>query len=719
MTEDVDGSIWAATYSNETRRRLVHIQDFRIREEISSPQLPLANTLAADPHGGVWLGLASGGLARYRNGQMEFVSLNQSPHDRPVHGLLVNSDGSVLAATTSGLVGWQNGRVQSLTMRNGLPCDVIYALISDRKATLWLYAACGLIAIPNADLQRWWKSPDAMVKTRLLDVFDGAQPMSTPFRPNASQSPDGRLWFANQNVVQMIDPDHLDRNPILPPVHVEEIIADHKSYAPRDALRLPALTRNLEVDYTALSFVAPQKVRFRYKLEGHDSEWQDPGTRRQAFYSDLPPANYRFRVIASNNDGVWNEEGATLTFSVAAAWYQTGWFRGGCLAAFLALLWALYQLRIQQLQRQEKQLRDVIDTVPTLTFSTSPDGSNEWVNRRWVEYSGLSAEATSGAGWRSPVHPDDLDEHVKKWQRSLASGEPFEDEARVRSANGEYRGFLVRAVPLRDAHGNILKWYGTLTDVEDRKKAEQERERLRQLEADLAHVNRVSTMGELTASLAHEVNQPIAAAVTSANSCSHWLEGDVPNLDKARAAALRIVKDGTRAAEIIGRIRLLFKKGTQQRESLDVNEVIGEMVVLLHGEATRHSIAVRTELAPELPRVMGDRVQLQQVMMNLVINSIDAMTGLDGTRELTIRSQRTENEQLLVSVSDTGVGLPPQQVDKIFDAFFTTKPHGTGMGLRICRSIVESHGGRLWAADNPPRGANFYFTLPNQFEAQG
>jgi PAS domain S-box-containing protein len=719
MTEDLDGSIWAATKFTDSRRRVLRIEDLKIREEIDAPELPLANTLAADPHGGVWLGLESGGLARYRNGQMEFFSLNQSPHDGPVHGLLVNSDGSVLAATTSGLVGWQNGRVQSLTVRNGLPCDVIYALISDRKATLWLYAACGLIAIPSEELQRWWKSPDATVKIRLLDVFDGAQPMSTPFRPNASQSPDGRLWFANQNVVQMIDPDHLDRNPILPPVHVEEIIADHKSYAPRDALRLPALTRNLEIAYTALSFVAPQKVRFRYKLEGHDSEWQDPGTRRQAFYTNLRPVNYRFRVIASNNDGVWNEEGATLAFSMAPAWFQTWWFRGGCLAAFLSLLWALYQLRVQQLERQEKQLRDVIDTVPTLAFSTSPDGSNEWVNRRWVEYSGLSAEATSGAGWRSPVHPDDLDEHLKKWQRSLASGEPFENEARVRSANGEYRGFLVRAVPLRDAHGNILKWYGTLTDVEDRKRAEHERERLRQLEADLAHVNRVSTMGELTASLAHEVNQPIAAAVTSANSCFHWLEGDVPNLDKARAATLRIVKDGTRAAEIIGRIRLLFKKGTQHRESLDVNEVIGEMVVLLHGEATRHSIAVRAELAPELPRVMGDRVQLQQVMMNLMINSIDAMTGLDGTRELTIKSQRTENEQLLVSVSDTGVGLPPQQADKIFDAFFTTKPHGTGMGLRICRSIVESHGGRLWATDNSPRGANFCLTLPTQFEVQG
>ena len=235
--------------------------------------------------------------------------------------------------------------------------------------------------------------------------------------------------------------------------------------------------------------------------------------------------------------------------------------------------------------------------------------------------------------------------------------------------------------------------------------------------ADLAHVNRVTTMGELTASLAHEVNQPIAAAVTDANTCLRWLTRDQPDLEEAREAASRVVKDATRAAEIISRIRLLFKKGTPQRELVDVNEVIREMIVLLRSEATRYSISVRTELAADLPQVMGDRVQLQQVLMNLMINGIDAMKEVDGTRELAIKSQRAEDEQLMVSVSDTGVGLPPQQADQIFNAFFTTKPHGTGMGLRISRSIVESHGGRLWAADNSPRGASFHLTLPTKAEA--
>ena len=239
-------------------------------------------------------------------------------------------------------------------------------------------------------------------------------------------------------------------------------------------------------------------------------------------------------------------------------------------------------------------------------------------------------------------------------------------------------------------------------------------EALRQARADLAHVNRLTTMGELTAALAHEVIQPIAAAVTHADACLRWLDRDPPNLDEARAAVTMILKDGTVAKEIVGRIRLLFKKGTPRRELVDVNEVIREMITLLHGEVMRFSISVQMELARDLPHVVGDRVQLQQVMMNLITNSIDAMKVADGTRELAIKSQRAEDDQLTVCVSDTGVGLPPHQSDQIFNTFFTTKPNGTGMGLSICRSIVESHSGRLWATDNSPRGASFHLVLPNQ-----
>jgi C4-dicarboxylate-specific signal transduction histidine kinase len=259
-------------------------------------------------------------------------------------------------------------------------------------------------------------------------------------------------------------------------------------------------------------------------------------------------------------------------------------------------------------------------------------------------------------------------------------------------------------------------WATALRIIELREEARAEREQteaeLRQALEDLTRASRVSSMGELTASLAHEVNQPIAAAITDANTCLRWLSRDQPDLEEARAAALRIVQDGTRAGEIVNRVRLLFQKGSLQRELVDLNEIIREMVLLLHGEATQYSVLVGTKLAADIPRVMGDRVQLQQVLMNLMMNSIDAMKDVDGTRELMIESQCSEDDQVLLSVSDTGVGLPAEQADKVFNAFFTTKTHGTGMGLRISRSIVESHGGNLWAADNFPQGARFCFTLP-------
>jgi NO-binding membrane sensor protein with MHYT domain/nitrogen-specific signal transduction histidine kinase len=310
------------------------------------------------------------------------------------------------------------------------------------------------------------------------------------------------------------------------------------------------------------------------------------------------------------------------------------------------------------------------------------------------------------------VHPEDAAFVQQTIERAAQGGKDFDHEYRLVMPDDSIKHVHVVAHALNDVSGSV-EFVGAVMDVTERKRAEEERERLRQAHEDLARVNRVATMGELTASLAHEVNQPIAAAITNANACLRWLAGDAPNLEEGRAAARRIVRDGTRAAEIISRIRLLFKKGAAERELVDVNEVIREMIVLLRSETTQYSIWVRTELMPDLPQVMGDRVQLQQVLMNLILNGVEAMKDVDGTRELALKSQRTEDDQLLVTVRDNGKGLPPRR-DQIFDAFFTTKPQGLGMGLSISRSIVESHGGRLWAADNSPRGATFSLTLPTK-----
>ena len=486
------------------------------------------------------------------------------------------------------------------------------------------------------------------------------------------------------------------------------------------------------------------------------------------------------------------------------------------------------------LQQSEDRLRLVIDTIPAHVWSTRPDGSVDFVNRRWLETTGLTIEDALGWDWGSVVHPDDLARYVDEWRAALAAGEPTESEVRLRRADGKYRWWLTRNVPLRDELGNIVKWYGTAIDIEERHRAEDalrrseaylaeaqrlsktgsfgwsvssggirwseetfrifeydrtteptvelilkrvhpedavhvkqtiesasmngkdfeheyrlvmpdhsvkyvhvvahalrdksgriefvgavkdvtERkhadEALCEAQANLARVSRVTTMGELTASLAHEIKQPIAAAVTNAKTCLRWLGRDQPDVAEAREAAARNIKDVTRASDIISSISLLFKKGALQRELVDVNELIREMIVLLRSEANRYSISIRSELAEDLPKVMADRVQLQQVFMNLMLNGIDAMKETTGGGELTIKSEAAD-AQLLISVRDTGVGLPPEQADQIFRAFFTTKDKGTGMGLPISRSIIESHGGHLWVAGASGCGATFQFTLP-------
>jgi PAS domain S-box-containing protein len=362
----------------------------------------------------------------------------------------------------------------------------------------------------------------------------------------------------------------------------------------------------------------------------------------------------------------------------------------------------------ESLQSSEDRLRRVINTIPAHVWSSLPDGSVDFINQRLLESTGRPIETLLGSGWQTIVHPDDRARYVAQWKSALAAGEPLEIELRVCTAQRDYRWLLVRNVPLRDGRGEIVKWYGTGIDIEDRKRAE---DALRKAQGDLAHANRVTTMGELCASLAHEINQPISGAITNASTCLRRLDREPPDIEGARAGASLMIRDANRAAEIINRVRLFFRKGVVTKERVDINELIREMEILLHNEASQHSVFVQTRLAADPPLIVADRVQLQQVLMNLMINGIDAMKAVEGPRQLTLGTQNDGNAQLLVSVEDTGIGLPANQAGQIFNAFFTTKEHGTGMGLRISRTIIEAHGGRLWVTDNHPRGASFHFTL--------
>ncbi|MBL8292748.1 MAG: PAS domain-containing protein, partial [Bryobacterales bacterium] len=790
MAEDREQNIWAVANPD---RKLFRIRDRRVQEEFDESRIPIARAVAAHPSGGVWLGFLDS-FGHYRNGKLDVIRTNGGPR------LAVESNGSVWAATRGGLVRWKDGRAETLTSKNGLPCDLIYNVIHDDHARLWLYAKCGLIGIADTELERWWRQPGIVIQAQLLDALDGAMPGSNTFHPGVTKSPDGRLWFVHEAVVQMFDPNRVSQTGSAPPVYVEQVRADRKDYGNNGPFRLPPRTRDLEISYTALSYSIPEKVRFRYKLDGRDREWQEVGSRRQAFYSDLPPGEYAFHVTASNGDGVWNESGGRIEFSVAPAYYQTTWFRALCAAVLIVFVGAAYRFRLWQVQRESGKLRDVIETVPAYAWSALPDGSVDFVNRRWQEFSGVSLDQTLNWGWEEAIHPEDLGRFVEAWHAAVASGSTMEAEARVRRADGQYRWLLIRSVPLRDKTGKIVKWYGVSTDIDDRKRAEQalrrseaylaetqrlthtgtyaadyttaplywseemfrifgfdpedglptrdqplkrvhpedlekfeqawnrvitrkidanveyrivlpggtvkhayglghpvlnadgelieivgttvditerkraeeERERLRQLEADLAHINRVSMMGELAASIAHEVNQPLSGIVSNGGACLRWLAQDPPEVEEVREAVRDIVRDGKRAGEVIARIRALTRRtAPPPKEKLDLNASIRGVLAIVADEAKRTGVAVRTRFADDLFCVYGDHVQMQQVVLNLVMNAIEAMNGLAGrARQLVITTRNLDPDQACVTVEDSGVGMDRDTMAKIFEPFY-------------------------------------------------
>jgi PAS domain S-box-containing protein len=494
------------------------------------------------------------------------------------------------------------------------------------------------------------------------------------------------------------------------------------------------------------------------------------------------------------------------------------------------------QLSRAQLVKAERELRLTLDSIPTFAWRTRPDGFAEYLNKRWLDYTGLSLEQASGWEWQAVIHPDDLAQLLSDWQAILASGKSAEVEARMRRFDGEYRWFLFRPAPLRDDAGKVITWYGTNTDIEDRKQAESALQRseaylaeaqklsrtgsfgwkmasgeiywseetykilgyertmnvsgeiimqrihpddrafvrrqfynalhgernlnyehrllmpggqikylhvlahmvkdasgademigalmdvtqtrkaeqaLHTAQAELAHASRVATLGEISASIAHEVNQPLAAIIANGQACLRFLDHESPDLNDVRGALQWIVKDGNRAGDVIQRIRSLVKKTDTPRAALDINDAIHDVVALLQRELTANGVSLQLDLAPVLPAVFADRVQLQQVIMNLIMNGIEAMQPIsDRPRTLTIASSLKDRRQVSVAVSDSGVGLTADSQDGLFRAFFSTKPGGLGMGLSICRSIIEVHGGRLWASPNPEHGATFEFVLP-------
>lgn len=448
MAEDRDGNLWAATV--DPSRTLVRVRGERVVEVVATERFggEQVRAIAADPRGGVWLGLASSELKRYQNGRIEAHGRVGDPSRRRIHNLLPDVRG-LWVVTSQGLGLLRHGKLHTLGTQNGLPCGTAEDAVRGGDGSLWLKTACGLVRIPAGELDAWVGQPERRVRARVLDAFDGAQSGLSPFTPRSARSLDGRLWFAIEEAgLQVVDPGRIAGNRSPPPVQILRVVADRKDYEPEPGLRLPALTRDLEIDYTALSLAIPEKVRFRYRLAGAGGDWHDAGTRREAFFNNLKPGNYRFNVIACNNDGVWNETGATLEFTLLPAFYQTPWFLLLCVTTACCLAWATYRWRVRQVtaildlqfqERLEERTRiaqDLHDTLLQGVLSASmqlhlaadqvpADSAAKPLLSRVLQLMGQVIDEGRNAvrGLRAPASqepgPDDLEQALSRVPREL------------------------------------------------------------------------------------------------------------------------------------------------------------------------------------------------------------------------------------------------------------------------------------------------------------
>ena len=591
ITADGSQDLWISAVD----RGLLRLHDRRWELAGSGLNSPDATptTLWTDAQQRQWLGYGDGTAALREGDSTRVFGPDQGLRVGPIT-VIRGSTAAIFAAGEWGLARFDGHRFQSLSAARSDAFSGITGIIIRANGDTWLNGNRGVLHMSSEAMNDAYDHPQAKLHYDLFDVQDGLPGYAQQGEDaSAVAGADGRLWFATNHGIAWIDPDHLFRNRIPPHVVIRSVLADQRTYQSSGPIELPESTRSVRIDYTAPSLAAPERVRFRYKLDGADDTWRDAGNERSVRYANLRPGRYTFRVIASNNDGVWNNVGATVAFVLHPAFYQTSWFLALVFGACLGVLWALYRLRLHSIS-----------------------------------------------------------------------------EARARAR------------------------------------------RLRELQTELAHAGRLATLGQLTASIAHEVNQPVAAMMTSAQAALRWLRAQPPALGKLEETLGRIVSDSKRASDVIGRVRSLVKKERPRNEPIALNEAILEVIAMLSGEALKQDVSVQLDLAENLPTVLADRVQLQQVVLNLCMNAIEALRGIeDRPRQMLIRTQLLQSREILVCIADSGPGLPPQRFADLYNAFETTKPGGLGLGLSICQSIIESHGGKLWATPNEPHGTVFQFTL--------
>ena len=912
LFEDSGGRIWisggqtAAVYDGKDFRPFGPEQG-----------LPIGGVccFAQDATGAIWLTNGEGIFRLVGDRFVEVFDQQRRPI-RQITCLISDPDGAMwMGSLDRGLLRWRDGKLSTVDGAAGLPATAIHGIVDDDAGHFWMASNRGVLRVRRTDLRAAADGAHVPLNCMVFDVQDGlpGPECASGRQPICARDGSGRLWFATPKGVGMIDPARLRINTVPPPTHVQELVYFEPAPGGRanggaarerrsqQAAPFPAVTllppgsRRIEIHYAGLSPVAPEKVKYQVKLDGQDADWQDAGNRRVAYYHNLRPGDYVFRVRAANNHGTWNEVGTSLAFTVQPFYWQSSWFRAGTVFALLALgtgsAWwiahsrhyrshqilkhtqrqsaALLKLSLSpsiaagdlerglrqvtelaaatlqvrrvgvwflsddqsefrcadrydgergihehgqalptsdhptyvktlrsgravdaadarrdprtsefadsylvplgitatldaavrvsgklvgvvglehtggvrawrgdeiafatavadqvaqallnsgrekaaaDLRESEARFRTMANTAPVMIWMAGPDRIYSFFNLGWLEFTGRTLEHELRGGWSDGIHRDDFDHFLDVYLVSFDARRPFTIEYRLRRHDGEYRWVLDKGVPRFGPDGAFLGYIGSAIDVSERKRTELE---LQQRRNELAHLSRVAMLGELSGSLAHELNQPLTSILSNAQAAQRFLAREDADLHELGEILKDIVSEDKRAGEVIHRLRLLLKKGEVQQQRLDLNDVVQDVLKLVRSDLINHDVAVETRLSPVLPAISGDRIQLQQVIMNLVVNGCDAMRNArQEDRKLTLFTESADGAGVRVSIADRGSGISPELAETIFEPFFTTKSHGMGLGLAVCRTIITAHGGKLWATNNADRGASFHVTIP-------
>jgi len=730
---DHRGTLWAATLNGLSRfdPESQRFDTYRAKTDGASAQYI---SLAEDQHGILWIGTHSSGMLRFDPQTQQFQTIEHDAGrrgtltDNRVNSLHFDRNGVLWVATQNGLNRFDpaTGTFSNYFETDGLASNAVSCILEDNLGDIWMGTKDGISRLdPRRD------------SFRNYSVADGLPGQDFTGWGACFKSVSGEMFFGGFAGAVAFRPEEVVDSAYTPPVVLTdfELFGTpvklgagsplEKAIGYTTAVKLSHAQNSFSVEFSALSFRSPSTNRYRYKLEGLDSDWYVVGSdRRLARYTTLPPGPYRLRVQGATSRGPWSEPGAALDFSIAPPYWQTLWFRTACGSALLLVLWALYRLRLRQiaqvfnarleplsaLRRSEAALNEAQQISHTGSWRWKlGTGEVSWSAEHFRIFGFDPATAQpSYATFMERIHAEDRPSFEEAIQRAVREGSRFQHEYRIVLPNGSVKHLQSVGHPDVSKSGD-LEFVGTVMDITERRHAE---EALRSTQAELARAARLATMGELAASLSHEMNQPLAAIMTNAEAGLQWLNRDEPDLDETRVALSHVTQDAQRASGVIRGLRALANKSGPQVAKLDINEAILEVLTLTRGQLQWHGVVCRTNLSAADRPIFGDRVQLQQVLLNLIINAVDSMsTVTDRPKILAITSEPIEPDGMQVAVEDSGTGLDPAIADRIFDSFFTTKSEGMGMGLSICRTIIDAHGGRISVSPGVPYGTVFRFTV--------